>query len=144
MRNGTRSKTLYFYIIDSWRLENYLIQRQPSCKKKRKVIVKKDVKSKVVVKKWLIVIKDFAIPLPSQPFFGHHFGFHIFFHNCLLGGYTLFYSWAVLGLDFTFFCLLQSWHSRILNSIRYRYDNGVNIEINQLCGCINCTGGWYL
>ena len=30
---------------------------------------------------------------------GRHLGFHIFFHIGLLGGRTLFYSWAVFGLD---------------------------------------------
>jgi len=34
--------------------------------------------------------KIFAINLPSQPFLGHHLGFHIFFHNGLLEGCTLF------------------------------------------------------
>jgi len=28
--------------------------------------------------------------LPSQPFLGHHLGFHIFFHNCFFGGHTFF------------------------------------------------------
>ena len=41
---------------------------------------------------WIVVIKIFAFILPSQPFLGRHFGFHIFFHN---RGRTLF--WAVFG-----------------------------------------------
>jgi len=39
---------------------------------------------------WIVVIKIFAINLPSQPFLGCHLAFHIFFHNGLLGGCTLF------------------------------------------------------
>jgi len=34
---------------------------------------------------WIVVIKHFTISLPSQPFLGRHLGFHIFFHNGLLG-----------------------------------------------------------
>jgi len=45
---------------------------------------------------WIVVIKIFAFSLQSQPFLGRHFGFHISFHNSILGGRTLFYSWAVL------------------------------------------------
>jgi len=33
----------------------------------------------------LAPIKNFAISLSSQPFLGHHLGFHIFFHNGLFG-----------------------------------------------------------
>jgi len=45
----------------------------------------------------------------------HSHFFHIFFHNGLLGGCTLFHSWAVFGLDFTSFCncMLQNWHITI-------------------------------
>jgi len=46
---------------------------------------------------WIVVNKVFAINLPSQPFLSRHLGFHIFFHIGLLGGHTLFYSWAVFG-----------------------------------------------
>jgi len=42
------------------------------------------------------VIKNFAFSLPSQPFLGCHFGFHIFFCNSILGVAHFFYSWAVL------------------------------------------------
>jgi len=45
---------------------------------------------------WIVVIKKFAISLPSRPFLGHHLGFHIFFHNGLFGAAHFFYSWAVL------------------------------------------------
>jgi len=47
---------------------------------------------------WIIIIKIFAINLPSQPFLGRHLGLHIFFHDGLLGGAHLFYSWAVFHL----------------------------------------------
>jgi len=40
---------------------------------------------------WIIVIKILAFSLPSQPFLGYHIGFHIIFHNSILGGHTLFY-----------------------------------------------------
>jgi len=40
----------------------------------------------------IVVIKNFAISLPSQPFFGRQLGCHIF----AFWGRTLFYSWAVL------------------------------------------------
>jgi len=46
----------------------------------------------------IAVIKKFAISLPSQPFFGCHLGFFTFFHNSLLGDWTLFHSLAVLDL----------------------------------------------
>jgi len=64
---------------------------------------------------WIVAIKILAISLPSQPFLGRHLRFHIFFHNGLLEGCTLFYSWNVFGLDFTSFCncMLQSWHIAI-------------------------------
>jgi len=39
---------------------------------------------------WIVVIKIFAISPPLQPFLGCHFGFHIFFHNSILGGHTIF------------------------------------------------------
>jgi len=52
----------------------------------------------------IVIIESFAISLPSQPFLGCHLGFHIFFHNDLLGGHTLFYSWAGFGLDLIVFC----------------------------------------
>jgi len=59
---------------------------------------------------WIIVIKIFTFSLPSQPFLGLHFGFHIFFHNSSLGGHTLFYNWAVFGfLDLTL--IARSWFS---------------------------------
>jgi len=38
----------------------------------------------------LLLLKIFAINLPSQAFLGHHLGFHILFHNGLLGGCTPF------------------------------------------------------
>jgi len=44
----------------------------------------------------IVVIKIFAISLPSQPFLDRHLGFHIFFHNGLFGAAHFFYSWAVL------------------------------------------------
>jgi len=39
---------------------------------------------------WFVIIKIFAFSLPPRPFLGHHFGFHIFFHNSILGDCTLF------------------------------------------------------
>jgi len=72
--------------------------KQPSykkCEALKKAIVKKDVKSKMAAKKWqiakkkndnlqckftqIIIIKIFAISLPSQPSLGHHFVFPISF-----------------------------------------------------------------
>ena len=59
---------------------------------------------------WIVIIKFFVFSLPSQPFLGRHFGFHMFFHN---RGHTFFFftSLAVFGLDFTSFCncILYSW-----------------------------------
>ena len=54
--------------------------------------------------------------LASQPFLGHHLGFHIFFHNYLLGAAHFFYTW---GLDFTSFynCVLHCWHISIVNCL---------------------------
>ena len=51
---------------------------------------------------WIVIIKMFAINLPSQQFLGHHLGFHIFFHNGLLGGRTLF-------LQLGCFCVRDVW-----------------------------------
>jgi len=42
---------------------------------------------------WIVIIKVFAIRLPSQPFLSRHL---VYFHNILLQGCTLFYSWAIL------------------------------------------------
>ena len=44
----------------------------------------------------IVVIKIFAFSLPSQSLLGHHFEFHIFFHNSIPRDCTFFYSWAVL------------------------------------------------
>jgi len=44
----------------------------------------------------LLLIQFFAINLPSQPDFGCHFLFHVFFTMALLGAAELLYSWAVL------------------------------------------------
>ena len=46
----------------------------------------------------IVVIRIFIINFPSQPFLDCHLGFHIFFHKGLLGGHTLFYSWAVFWI----------------------------------------------
>jgi len=110
--------------------------KQPNCNKGcslQESHCEKDVKSKVVAKKWLVsrlmakiliraiqvnlvpntsetwrrqhkftwivVIKVFAISLPSQPFLGRHLGFHIFIHNDLLGSHTLFSQLSCFGLD---------------------------------------------
>ena len=74
------------------------------------------------------LIKIYAINLPSQPFLGCHLGFHIFFHNGLLGGRILYFI-AGLFLDqisFLFYCMLQSWPTIInvcwyLPSFLYRW-----------------------
>jgi len=49
---------------------------------------------------WIVVIKIFAFSLPSQPFIGCHFGFHIFFHNSIPGCRTLFIQLGCLDLTF--------------------------------------------
>ena len=43
--------------------------------------------------------KIFTINLPSQPFLGHHLGFHIFFHHSLFEGHTFFLQLGCFGLD---------------------------------------------
>ena len=53
----------------------------------------------------IVVIKIFTINLPSQPFLGHHLGFHIFFHHSLFEGRNLFLQLGCFGLDFTSFCI---------------------------------------
>ena len=53
----------------------------------------------------IVIIKIFTIYLSSQPFLGHHLGFHIFFHNSLFEGRTLFLQLGCFGLDFTSFCI---------------------------------------
>ena len=50
---------------------------------------------------WIFIIKIFVISLQSQPFLGHHLGFHIFFHNSFLGGCT-FVQLGCFWLDFIF------------------------------------------
>jgi len=47
----------------------------------------------------LLLLKFFAINLPSQSFLGRHLVFHFFFTMALLGAAYFFYSWAVFGLD---------------------------------------------
>jgi len=47
---------------------------------------------------WIVVIKNFAISLPSQSFLGRHLVFHIFFHNGLFGA-ALFLQLDCFGLD---------------------------------------------
>ena len=44
---------------------------------------------------WIVVIKNFAIILPSQPLLGRHLWFCNFFMLSLLAWTALFYSWAV-------------------------------------------------
>ena len=41
----------------------------------------------------IVILKNFVINLPSQPFLGRHLGCHIFFHPGLFGGRTLFTAW---------------------------------------------------
>ena len=53
----------------------------------------------------IFVFKIFTINLPSQPFLGSHLGFHIFFHNSLFEGRTLFLQLGCFGLDFISFCI---------------------------------------
>jgi len=52
---------------------------------------------------WIVVIKIFSINLPPQPFLGRHLGFHIFFHNGLLWGSTLFLQLDCFWIRFHFF-----------------------------------------
>jgi len=53
-------------------------------------------------------IKNFAISLPPQPFFGRHLGFHIFFRNGLLGiAHFFFLQLGCFGLDVTVRCEKQ-------------------------------------
>ena len=51
----------------------------------------------------IVVIKIFTINLPSQPFLGHHLGFHIFFHHSLSQGCIRFLQLGYFGLHFTSF-----------------------------------------
>jgi len=44
----------------------------------------------------IVVIKNFAISLPSLPFLGHHLGFHIFFHNDGCTFFTVGLFWIIL------------------------------------------------
>ena len=44
----------------------------------------------------IVVVKFFAINLPSQPFLGRHLGFHILFQSSFLGAALFFHSSAVL------------------------------------------------
>ena len=67
---------------------------------------------------WIVAIKIFAINLPSQPFVGHHLGFHIFFTVAFLGVAHFFYNLAVVGLDLTLILHVISlfndtWHTVI-------------------------------
>ena len=90
-----------------------------------------NVESKVAAKKWQVNSKNFdndnsgefggktwrrqhkftrifiikIISLPSQPFLGRHLVFHIFFHNGLLGGYTLISAWLFLDQIITIWTL---------------------------------------
>ena len=56
----------------------------------------------------IVVIKFFTINLPSQPFLGHHLGFHIFFHHSLSEGRTLFFTAWLFWIRFHFFLYLYT------------------------------------
>jgi len=43
----------------------------------------------------IVVTKNFAISLPSQPFLGRQLGFHTFFTMAFLEPHPFFYNWAV-------------------------------------------------
>jgi len=62
---------------------------------------------------WIVVIKNFAISLPSQPFLGHHLGFHIFFHYGLFGA-APFLQLGCFGLDSLYrtTCEIRLWSSK--------------------------------
>ena len=57
---------------------------------------------------WIVVIKIFTINLPSQPFFGRHLGFHIFFHHSLFKGRTPFFTAWLFLIRFHFFLYLYT------------------------------------
>jgi len=42
---------------------------------------------------WIVIIKNFAINLPSQPIIGHHLGFHIFFTMAFFTIFTVGLFW---------------------------------------------------
>ena len=52
---------------------------------------------------WIVVIKNNAISLPSQPFLDHHLGFHN-------GGHTLFLQPGCFWLNFTYLCKCILWN----------------------------------
>ena len=90
--------------------------KQPSCKKKSAAPKKATKLTKFALPPPLgfgtkftgiVVIKIFAINLPSQPFLGRHLGFHIFFHFGLFGGCTLFLQLGCFGLHITSFCIVS-------------------------------------
>ena len=64
---------------------------------------------------WIVIIKIFAINLPSQPFLGHHLGFHIFSQRPSWGLHNFF----TIGLFLDYFSLCfvivccKSWHISI-------------------------------
>ena len=53
----------------------------------------------------VVVVKIFTINLPSQPFLGHHLGFHIFFHPGLFWAALFFLQLGCFALDITSFCI---------------------------------------
>ena len=63
----------------------------------------------------LSLLKFLLLAYRHSHFLAAIFDLTSFFHNGLLGGCTLFYSWAVFRLDFASFCnwILQSWHIAI-------------------------------
>jgi len=53
---------------------------------------------------WIVVIKNFVISLPSQPFLGRHFWISHLFSQWPFRGHTVLLQLGCFGLDFTSFC----------------------------------------
>ena len=51
---------------------------------------------------WIAVTNFFSFSLPSQPFLGCHFGFHIFFPQQYSWGRTLFFTAGLFWIRYTY------------------------------------------
>ena len=100
---------------------------------------------------WIVIIKIFAINLPSQPFLGCHLWFHIY----LSWGCILFSQLGCFGIDITSFCnfvyskaslwpaleFVKGGKDQVLNSVDILYDFFLLYE--NYCACPLCYTGWF-
>jgi len=91
---------------------------------------------------WIVVIKFFAISLPSQPFLSRHFGFHIFFTSSFLRASHFFYNcMGCFWIRFHFVLLFQiinlADYMLVIICLIHMYSVAVWKVLMVLCTCIS-------